>query len=71
MPLPRGEHAWTGYYDRAGRLLFVITSKEARDFYFLYRVEGETYTKLGKSKNPLELVEKHGVLEAIRQSKGA
>lgn len=68
MPgLPRGEHVWTGYFNRSGERLFVITSKDARDFYFLYAVNGEDYTKLGRSKNPLELVEKYNVMGTIRK----
>lgn len=65
MPVPRGEHAFTGYYNRKGILLFVITAKEARDYYYLYEVKDDVYTKLGRSRNPLELVEKFKVLERI------
>lgn len=67
MPVPRGEHAFTGYYNRKGILLFVITAKEARDYYYLYEVKDDVYTKLGRSRNPLELVEKFNVLERIRE----
>lgn len=67
MPLPRGERAFSGYYNKHGILLFVITAKEARDFYFLYEVKDDVYTKLGRSKNPLELVEKYHVMEKIRE----
>ena len=67
MPVPRGEHAFTGYYNRKGILLFVITAKEARDYYYLYEVKDDVYTKLGRSRNPLELVEKFKVLERIRE----
>ncbi len=67
MPVPRGEHAFTGYYNRNGILLFVITAKEARDYYYLYEVKDDVYTKLGRSRNPLELVEKFKVLERIRE----
>ena len=67
MPLPRGEHAYTGYYNRKGEKLFVITAKESRDYYYLYAVSGDVYTKLGKSKNPLELVEKYKVMETIHE----
>lgn len=67
MPLPRGERAFSGYYNKQGILLFVITAKESRDFYFLYEVKDDVYTKLGRSKNPLELVEKYHVMEKIRE----
>lgn len=65
MGIPKNEHAFTGYYNRSGELLFVIAAKEARDFYFLYEVQGDTYKKLGRSKNPLELVEKYKVIEKM------
>ena len=67
MPPPRGERVFSGYYNRRGILLFVITAKEARDFYFLYEVKDDVYTKLGRSKNPLDLVEKYHVMEKIRE----
>lgn len=67
MPLPKGEHAFTGYYNRDGILLFVITAKAARDYYYLYEVKDEVYKKLGRSKNPLELVEKYHVMERMRE----
>lgn len=66
MPLPKGERAFTGYYNREGILLFVITAKEARDYYYLYEVKDDVYSKLGRSKNPLELVEKFNVIERMR-----
>ena len=67
MPPPKGERAFSGYYNRNGILLFVITAKEARDYYFLYEVKDDTYVKLGRSKNPLDLVEKFNVMERIRE----
>lgn len=67
MPLPRGERVFSGYLNRKGERLFVITAKEARDYYFLYAVDGNTYTKLGRAKNPLELVEKYKVIEKINE----
>lgn len=65
MNLPRGERVFTGYYDRSGNRLFILTAKEARDFYYLYAVDGDDLRKLGKSKNPLELVAKYRVMETI------
>lgn len=65
MKYPKGEIAWTGYYDRDGNLRFVITSKEARDCYFLYEAKGDELTKLGKAKEPPELIKKFGVMSAI------
>lgn len=67
MPAPRGERLFTGYYNRQGILLFVITAKETRDYYYLYEVKDDVYTKLGRSRNPLDLVEKFKVMERIRE----
>lgn len=64
--IPKGERVWTGYYNRKGELLFVITSKEARDWYFLYEREGEGFKKLGKAKSPPELEKKFHVKEKMR-----
>ena len=63
--IPKSEHAWVGYYDRSDNLRFVITSKESRDFYYLYRADGDKFTKLGRSKEPPELVVKHKVIDTI------
>lgn len=65
MKCPKGEIVWTGYYDRDGNLRYVITSKEARDCYFLYEAKGDALAKLGKAKEPTELVKKYGVEKAI------
>lgn len=65
MKYPKGEIVWTGYYDRDGNLRYVITSKEARDCYFLYEAKGDSLDKLGKAKEPTELVKKYGVEKAI------
>ena len=65
--IPKSEHAWVGYYDKSDNLQFVITSKESRDFYYLYNVSDGKATKLGKARDPTDLVSKHGVLEIINK----
>lgn len=62
---PKGERVWTGYYNKAGELLFIITSKETRDWYFLYALEDGKFKKLGRAKNPPELEIKFHVLEQM------
>ena len=63
---PRGEHAWVGYYNAAGDLLFVLTTKEHdRSWFFLYENQGGTLKKLGKAKTPAELEEKYHVAEVM------
>lgn len=63
---PKGERVFTGYYNRAGELLFIITAKEARDYYFLYELTDGEFKKLGRSRNPLELVDKFDVMQRMR-----
>lgn len=66
MTYPKGEHVWTGYYNRAGDLLFIVTSKkESRDWYFLYEVAGDSFKKLGRAKSPDELEKKYGVRDRM------
>lgn len=60
---PKGERVWTGYYNAAAQLMFIITSKEAnRDYYYLYEVSDDgALKKLGKARTPVELEEKFDV----------
>lgn len=67
---PRGERCWAGYYNAAGNALFAITSKETRDQYFLYDLRGSEPQKVGKAKEPPELIKKNHVLEIMRGVKG-
>jgi len=64
---PKGECVWAGYYTQQHELMFIITSKESRDFYFLYELVDGKFKKLGKSRSPKELEEKFGVEEKIRR----
>lgn len=66
MTYPRGEQVWTSYYNSSHELLFIVTSKPIRDFYFLYEVVDGAFKKLGKAKSPLELEEKFKVHERMR-----
>lgn len=61
---PKGEIVWCRYC-RDGELLFAMTSKPARDFYYLYKREGDGMKKLGRSKDPRELEKKYKVYEEI------
>lgn len=61
LAYPKSERTWVGYYDRNSRLLFILTSKESRDYYFLYELIDGCFKKLGRAKSPKELEEKFGV----------
>lgn len=64
---PRGERVFVGYYDKQGRLLFILTAKETRDYYFLYELKDNEFKKLGRAKSPPELEEKFHVREKMRE----
>ena len=62
---PKGEIVWTEY-SKNGKAIFLMTSKESRDFYFLYKVNDDgTAEKLGRGKSPIELEEKFNVNESL------
>lgn len=56
---PKGETVWVSYRTSKGETTHILTSKPARDFYFLYEVlpDGKL-NKLGKAKTPTELERK-------------
>lgn len=67
---PKGEIVWLEY-SAGGVPMFLMTSKEARDFYFLYKVcEDGSVQKLGRAKTPTELERKFQVNEALLGQKG-
>ena len=66
MKCPKGEIVWISYFDSGRVLRFFLTSKPARDMFYLYEVaEDLTYVKLGKAKSPVDLEAKYNVMERI------
>lgn len=66
MKFPKGEVVWVSYYDAGGALRYILTSKPTREYYYMYEVgDGNSLTKLGKSKSPPELEEKFKVNKKI------
>lgn len=61
LTYPKGERIWVGYYSRDHELLFIMTSKESRDYYFLYELIDGKFKKLGRAKSPKELEERFEV----------
>ena len=55
---PKDEKVWVSYFDVDHKLHFIITSKVARDFYFLYELRNGKFVKVSKNKNPVALEEK-------------
>lgn len=58
LRIPHGEILWESYYYN-GTLRYIVTSKQARDYYFLYAIEDGTLRKVGRAKTPVELREKY------------
>lgn len=56
--ISKTEQIWVKRITDKGETYY-ITSKETRDFYFLYKMEGDKAVKVGKAKSPLELEEKY------------
>ena len=56
LGIPKNETIWVRYHFDSGE--YYITSKETREFYFLYKFDGKKAVKLGKAKNPQDLEEK-------------
>lgn len=56
-----GETCWVRYYTAEKEPIFAVTSKAARDAYYLYEYKDGTAVKIGKDKDAGELVRKHGV----------
>ena len=66
MIYPKGEQVWASYYNLSHKLLFIITSKSTRDYYFLYELNDDIFKKLGKAKSPLELEEKFKIHQKMK-----
>lgn len=64
---PKNEIVWVGYYNSKHELLFIMTSKEARDYYFLYELVDGKFNKLGKARSPKELEEKFEIKKRMRK----
>lgn len=66
LKYPRGENIWTSYYTSSGELMFIVTSKSQRDFYYLWELNGLEFKKLGRAKTPAELEEKYDIDSKLR-----
>ena len=56
--IPSSEILWTTIKTINGDTYY-ITSKEIRDYYYLYKKEGNKAVKINKNKDPLELENKY------------
>jgi len=58
MKYPKDEIIWVTKLNEEGIIEYIITSKQARDMYFLYAFDGTKFIKKGKNKNPMEFENK-------------
>lgn len=65
--IPSAEIEWTEYFNCDKIPLFLVTSKESRDFYFLYEILNDGFKRLGKAISPIALEEKYKVIERMRK----
>lgn len=65
---PRGEDIWTWYYTISGDLMFIITAKPQRDYYYLYELKDGQFCKLGRSKSPTELENKFDIRTRLNKN---
>ena len=49
---PKGEKLWVSYYDDNHTLQYILTSKETRDYYYLYEVAEDGLKRLGRDRDP-------------------
>lgn len=56
---PKEETVWVKHYDRDGNLRYITTSKQLRDYYFLYELKDDKFIKLGKDRSPYSLEKKY------------
>ena len=56
--IPKTERIWVKRISSRGDIYY-ITSKDVRDYYFLYKEENGKAIKLGKAKSPLDLERKY------------
>lgn len=59
MIYPKNETVWVRHCTPDGDIKFIITSKEIRDYYYIYELQGEKFVKLGRDKDPKALEEKY------------
>lgn len=56
---PKGEFVWVRHNGTDGNLRYITTSKQSRDFYYLYELRDGKFVKIGKHKDPQELERKY------------
>lgn len=68
LKYPKGETVWVTFLAK-GKPAFIITSKQTRELYYLYKIEGDKLVKIEKSASPetLDAIAQKGVTECTRK----
>ena len=53
--IPKGDIIWVTWYNNNDDIIYVITSKQIRDVYFLYEIKDGDAIKIGKNASPIVL----------------
>jgi len=64
---PKGEVVWVSYFNNNHELMYIITSKQPVDYYYLYEVVDDSLKKLGKGKSPLMLEDKFKICVNLKK----
>lgn len=64
--IPTGEVVCVTYIDKAGKEVNLITHKPITDMYYLYDIDGDKITKIGKDQSPIVLESKFGIDKKIK-----
>lgn len=63
---PPGEIVWVSHYNKEHDLRYIITSKPARDAYFLYEMRNGKFVRWGRGQDPQSLADRYG--KALRSA---
>lgn len=68
LKYPKGETVWVTFLAK-GRPVYIITSKQARELYYLYKIEEDKLVKIEKSASPetLDAIAQKGVAECMKK----
>lgn len=58
--IPKNEIVWERICDEQGNITHLITSDSRREFYFIYKSVDGGFQKLGRAKNPPDLLRRYG-----------
>lgn len=59
--IPSTEHIWLQLKTESGNMYYITSKTNDRSLYFIYKIENDKATKLGKGKDPLALEDKYAV----------